>query len=104
MIPKLDQKDRITVHGIDVDRAAERDRETRVEVEAVECVDDPEDLAVRGTYCAVGQRKVDLKSRNVSWVWNRKSVARKWGLLNHIRIKESLNVSRSSRRPEKRQG
>src|SRR5712692_6109362 len=100
MILKLDEKDCITVHGIDVDRAAERDRKTRVKVEAVECVDDPEDVAVRGTYRAVGQGKADLESRNVGWIWNGKSVARKGGLLNNIRIKESLNASHRSRGPE----
>ena len=52
----------------DVDRASEADRDAGVEVEAVELVDQPDLVAVRGTRRAVGRRQGQPPTRDLAAV------------------------------------
>src|SRR5262249_43266775 len=74
---KADEKDRVAGDRGRIDDPVERDREPRLEVEAVQSVDDGEILAVRLTHGAVGQGQVDASSGVLTVIGDGEPVARK---------------------------
>jgi len=88
---QADEKDCLAGRSRSVNRAVERDRQSRLEIEAIESVDDVEVLAVGRPRVTVRLGKVDPQPRVLTWVGHTKAVARERAARMTRQVEEGVN-------------
>ncbi len=83
---QFDQEDGAVADRGQVERAAERDRQARLDIETVERVDDADVVVVRRVRGAVGQREVDPPAGELVRIGDRESVARERAALAGVQV------------------
>src|SRR5262249_8340315 len=87
---QADEKDGGAGDALNIDRTVEGDRQSWLEVEAVEGVDDRDVLAVRRALVAVGERHVHAQAGILVLVRHREAIARKRPTLRCTQIKSGM--------------
>src|SRR5262245_35698586 len=84
---EAEEKDSLAAYALRVDRTVERDRETRLHIEAIEFVQHREVFTVRRRRGAVGQRQTDPPAGLLIRIGDGEAVAGKWAFIRCVEIK-----------------
>src|SRR5262249_35668912 len=87
---KLDQKYGMTVHCTRVDGAVKRNRDPRLQVEAVKLVEQRDIQAIGGIGGTVRERQVDAQSRVLVAVQHGETIAGRGRLRGRIQVKQGM--------------
>jgi hypothetical protein len=89
---QANEEDRFACHCVHIDRATERNGQPRLEIEAIEGIDNSQVVTARGAFAAVRERQVDVQTSILARIGDGEQIARKGTFGRSIQTKADLDT------------